>query len=278
MKKILFIISCLAALSACSKNGVNGREPEVSNPPHNIIKASIADYGTERHIWSEGDLFGLYGSRSGENVRYVVEKVSFEKNGEARIYGRGVDGDVYGYFPFREEGYSSVAEGRQPLPSEQRLCASAREQIMANTVMVAKLENEALSFSWLCGILHVHLTAEISGSVRSASLLSDGLPVSGNYSIIGKEPLMENPGYEVTLSGIDKPCGEAAPLDLFFMLPPGNYPALSIRMLSSAETVIKPIDIAVEISSKAEVNCTVTDKETIYDGTDIIIINGEFDD
>ena len=174
-----------------------------------------------------------------------------------------MDGDVFGYFPFREEGYSSVAKGRQPLPSEQGLSASARDQIMGSTVMVAKLENEALTFSWLCGVLHVRLTAEISGTVKAASLLSSGVPVCGDYSIIGKEPLIENPGYELTIPGIDKPCGEAAPLDLYFMLPPGSYPALSIRLLSSSETVMKPVDITVEITSKAEVNCTVTDKETI---------------
>lgn len=277
MKRVFFILSVALLLSACSKNGSNSDAPDVTNPPHNIVKATIADYGTVSHLWSEGDLFGLYGNRSGSNVRYVVEAISYEKSGEARIYGRGVDGDVYGYYPYCEEGYDAVAQGRQPLPALQSHASSAREQMMQNTVLVAKLENEAFSFSWLCGVLHLHLTAEVAGTVSSATLLSADAPICGDYSIIGTEPLISDPGTSVTQEGINSQCSEEKPIDLYFMLPPGTYPALSISLTSEVETVVKPIDLSVSIASKTELSCTVTDKETIYEGTDIIIIDGEFD-
>lgn len=278
MKKFLYIIIGITVALACSKTGTVGNEPEISNPPHNIIKAWIEDFKATSHIWSEGDYFGLYGSRSGENVRYVVEPISFQKSGDTRIYGSGVDGEVYGYYPYREEGYSAVAAGRQPLAAQQTYCTSALEQVLSNTVLVAKLEDERLQFSWLCGVLHVRLSAEVYGNVNSATLISGDNPITGDYSITGETPLLINESTALTVPGIDKPCGAKTPLDLYFMLPPGNYKSLSVSVESLTETIVKPIDISVDITPKTEVNCTVTDKETVYEGTDIIIINGEFDD
>lgn len=277
MKHAFYILALAACLVACSKNGSSGKEPEVLNPPHNIISALIEDNGSS-HRWSEGDFFGLYGSVSGENVRYVVEPVSFEKEGLTRIYGSGVDGDVYGYFPYHEDGYPAVAEGRQPLSPAQVYCLSAREQMIQNTILVAKLEDEILNFSWLCGVLHIHVTAGVSGTVRSASLLSAGIPVCGNYSITGTEPLFDDAGNELTLTGVGLPCEPDSPLDLYFMIPPGVYTSLSLSLTSELETVTKPVDLAVSIDAKAEFSCTVSEKETVYEGTDIIIIDGEFDD
>ena len=277
MKRIFSVLCLAACLASCEKNGRGGAVPEVTNPPHNIIFARIEDNGAS-HIWKERDFFGLYGSSSGENVRYVVEPVSYEKDGLTRIYGSGADGEVYGYFPYSEDGYAVVAAGRQPLFPQQVCYASAAEQMRGNTVLVAKLEDEALNFSWLCGVLHIHVTAGVSGTVRSASLLSAGGPLCGAYSIAGTEPLMDDAGYEVTLVGIGLPCGPDSPLDLYFMIPPGNYSSLSLNLTSDEETVSKPVDLTVSIEAKAAFSCTVSEKETVYEGTDIVIINGEFDD
>lgn len=264
-------------LIACSKNGTAGTEPDVTNPPHNIVSAQIEDNGAS-HIWQEGDFFGLYGSKSGENVRYVVEPVSFEKEGVTRIYGSGVDGEVYGYYPYNEDGYASVASGRQPLFSEQAYYTSAREQMTGNSVLVSKLENEKFTFSWICGVLHIHVTAGVNGTVQSASLLSPDAFLWGEYSVTGEQPVIANGGRELSLLNIGLPCEPDAPLDLYFMLPPGTYSALSLSLTSDEETVTKPVDVVVTITSKAAFNCTVSEKETIYEGTDIVIIDGEFDD
>lgn len=277
MKRVLYIIALAVSLASCSKNSGNGNAPEVNNPPHNIITARIADYGTA-HIWTEGDLFGLYGSISGENVRYVVEPVSYEKDGAARIYGSGADGDVYGYYPYNEEdGCPAAAIGRQPLSTKQDYFSNARNQLLGNSVLVAKLDEETLAFSWLCGILHIHVTAGVDGNVQTASLISDDAPLCGDYSVIGEEPLLSNPAESVTLEGLNNLCGPDAPLDLYFMLPPGVYTSLFLTLASDKESITKPIELTVTISSMSEINCTVSDKETVYDGTDIIIIDGEFD-
>lgn len=277
MKRVFSIIALVISLASCSKNTGNGDAPEVNNPPHNIITARIADYGTA-HIWKEGDLFGLYGSISGENVRYVVEPVSYEKDGLTRIYGSGADGDVFGYYPFDEEGCPSASIGRQPLAATQDYYSNSREQIVRNSVLVARLEDEMLSFSWLCGILHIHVTAGVNGNVQAASLSSDGAPLCGDYSVIGEEPLLSNASGAVTLKGLNLLCGPDTPLDLYFMLPPGVYSSLSLTLTSDEESVTKPVELTVSISSMIEVNCTVSEKETVYEGTDIIIIDGEFDD
>lgn len=277
MKRLVFFVFSVAVLSACSK-GSSDVAPEVSNPPHNILSARIADYGTS-HIWKEGDLFGLYGSISGDNVRYVVEPVSYEKDGNARIYGSGVDGEVYGYYPYDEEdGCPAAALGRQPLAAQQAYWGSAREQVMQSTVLVAKLDNEVLSFSWVCGVLHLHITAGVNGTVRAASLSSGDVPLCGDYSIIGADPLMANASGTLTVTGIGRLCEPETPLDVYFMLPPGVYSSLSLTLTSDEESVTKPVDLTVAITSMAEVNCTVSEKETVYEGTDLIIIDGEFDD
>ena len=277
MKRLFFFVFAVAVLSACTKGGSDSA-PEVSNPPHNILSARIADYGTS-HIWKEGDLFGLYGSISGENVRYVVEPVSYEKDGSTRIYGSGVDGEVYGYYPYDEEdGCPAAALGRQPLATQQAYWGSAREQVLRSTVLVAKLQDEVLSFSWLCGVLHLHITAGVNGTVQSASLGSGDAPLCGDYSIIGGDPLIANASCTLTVTGIGRLCEPETPLDVYFMLPPGVYSSLSLTLTSNEESITKPVELTVSITSMAEVNCTVSEKETVYEGTDIIIIDGEFDD
>ena len=277
MKKLVYFFTVAAALAACSKDRGKGDAPDVSNPPHNIVSALIEDYGTS-HVWSEGDLFGLYGSVSGENVRYVVEPVSFEKDGLTRIYGSGVEGVVVGYYPFDEEGCPAAAAGRQPLSPEQQYCSSAWEQVKDNTVLVARLEDEKLHFSWFCGVLHLHVTAGVNGIVRSASLTSADAPLCGDYSVTGGDPAMANASGMLTVSEIDLPSEPESPLDLYFMLPPGVYSSLSLTLSSNEESITKPVELAVTISSMSETTCIISDKETVYDGTDIIVIEGEFDD
>ena len=277
MKKTLYLISAILMLASCVKPSDNS--PEVSNPPHNIVSAAITGLSTA-HVWSSGDLFGLYGSDSGTNVRYEVDPASFGKEGAARIFGPGAKGEtLFGYYPFTKKGYPAVAFGRQPLPAEQAFQPNAQEQLKANTILVARLdESQSFSFNYLCGVLHIRTAVGVEGDVTEAFLLSEDAPLCGDYSILGVDPLMDNPGYKLFLRGVGQPCSQEKPLDFYFMLPPGTYTTLSINLVTASETVSKPIDASLSIVPRNEVGCTVTEKETTYEGTDIIIIDGSFDD
>ena len=278
MKKSLFLISATFLLVYCTKSS-NDAAPDAVNPPHNIVSASIAGLSTA-HIWSSDDLFGLYGSASGNNVRYEVEPSSFGNDGVVRIFGPGADGEtVFGYYPFTKKGYPAVAAGRQPLAELQSFKSNAQEQLKANTILVAMLnEEQSLVFDYLCGVLHVRAAFGVEGDIMEAFLLSEDAPLYGDYSFLGANPLMEHPGKKLIIQGIGQTCSPEKPLDLYFMLPPGSYSTLSINLVTEGEMVSKPIETTIAVTQKNEVTCVVTEKETIYEGTDIIIIEGSFDD
>ena len=277
MKKILFILIVPALMFSCSKGSGSDSGSSVTNPPANILTVDIEGYGAS-HIWSSDDCFGIYGSKKGDNVRYVVETTSFEQDGQTRIYGTGAEGEVTGYYPYSAEGYPAVAEGRQPLFSAQTFMESAEEQLKAHTVLVAKVQDERLSFTYRCGVLHLHMTTDIAGPVTSAVLTSASKAVCGELEMFSENPAVQNPGSELELSGINRPCSLENPLDVRFMLPPGTYSDLQITLISDAETIMKPVEATLTIEPKSEVRCTISNKETIYEGSDIIIIEGRFDD
>ena len=277
MKKILFIITLPALLFSCSKGSGSDSDLSVTNPPANILTVDIEGYGTS-HIWSSDDCFGIYGSKKGDNVRYVVETTSFEQDGQTRIYGTGADGDVIGYYPYSAEGYPAVAGGRQPLFSTQSFKESAEEQLKAHTILVARAQDDRLSFTYKCGVLHLHMTTDIDGIVTSAVLSSTSKAVYGELEMFPEKPEILNSGNELILSGINHQCSLENPLDVRFMLPPGTYSDLQITLISDKETIMKPVEATLTIEPKSEVRCTISNKETIYEGSDIIIIEGRFDD
>ena len=277
MKKILLIITLSVLALACSKDNGSDDGSSVINPHACILTVEIEGYGAS-HIWSSNDNFGIYGSEGGNNVRYAVETTSFDNDGLTRIYGIGADGDIFGYYPYSVEGYVAVASGRQPLAGTQVFTESAEAQLKVNTVLVAKAQDDRLSFSYRCGVLHLHMTTDILGTVHSATLSSPSKALCGDLSIIGQEPAILNPGQEITLSGIGRNCTMEAPLDIRFMLPSGTYSDLLITLVSDVETIVKPVEATLTIEAKTEVRCTVSNKETVYEGSDIIIIEGKFDD
>lgn len=262
---------------SCSKGSGSDSGYSVTNPPANILTVDIEGYGAS-HIWSSDDCFGIYGSKKGDNVRYVVETTSFEQDGQTRIYGKGADGEVIGYYPYSAEGYTAVAGGRQPLFSIQSFMESAEEQLKAHTILVAKAQDDRLSFTYKCGVLHLHMTIDIDGIVTSAVLSSTSKAVYGELEMFPEKPEILNSGTELILSGINRQCSLANPLDARFMLPPGTYSDLYITLISDTETIMKPVEATLTIEPKSEVSCTISNKETIYEGSDIIIIEGRFDD
>ena len=275
-RTFLTLMLPILALSCTKGSGTDGNS-SVTNPPANILTVDIEGYGSS-HIWSSDDCFGIYGTKSGKNVRYVVETTSFEQDGQTRIYGTGADGDVIGYYPYSAEGYPAVAGGRQPLFSTQSFKESAEEQLKAHTILVAKAQDDRLSFTYKCGVLHLHMTTDIDGIVTSAVLSSTSKAVYGELEMFPEKPEILNSGNELILSGINHQCSLENPLDVRFMLPPGTYSDLQITMISDKETRMKPVEATLTIEPKSEVRCTISNKETIYEGSDIIIIEGRFDD
>lgn len=277
MKRTFLTLMLPILALSCTKGSGRDGNSSVTNPPANILTVDIEGYGAS-HIWSSDDCFGIYGSKKGDNVRYVVETTSFEQDGQTRIYGTGAEGEVTGYYPYSADGYPAVADGRQPLFSTQTFMESAEEQLKAHTVLVAKVQDKRLSFTYRCGVLHLHMTTDITGPVTSAVLTSASKAVCGELEMFSEEPAVQNQGSELRLSGINRQCSLENPLDVRFMLPPGTYSDLQITLISDTETIMKPVEATLTIEPKSEVSCTISNKETTYEGSDIIIIEGSFDD
>lgn len=276
MKKILLLLGISAALISCSKNSGQTDELSVTNPSSCILSVEVEGYGTS-HLWTQNDMFGIYGSEKGTNIRYIVESVNFGSDGQTRIYGVGAEGNIIGYYPYCVSGYEAVASGRQPLPRTQVYTYSPEEQLKSNSVLVAEAQDGKLAFTYECGILHLHMTTDIEGTVSSVSLTSMNA-LCGDLQVIGEEAIIHNPSNEIGMSGIDLPCTQDTPLDLYFMLAPGTYSDLSIALHSDRESVIKPVETTLIIEAKTVAKCTISNKETIYEGSDIIITDGTFDD
>lgn len=277
MKKTLLILCFSALILSCTKGTGSEGSSSVTNPSSCILTVDIEGYGAS-HMWSRDDCFGIYGSKSGNNLRYVVETVSFGQDGTTRIYGTGAEGEVIGYFPYSAEGHQAVAAGRQPLSDTQVFKETAEGQLKANTVLVAKAQDDRLSFTYGCGVLCLHMTTDIEGTVTSAILSSASKAVCGEMNLFTDEQNIENPGSRLTVTEIGKPCTSETPLDVRFMLPPGTYTDLKITLVSDTETVIKPVEATLTVEAKTEIRCTVSNKETVYEGSDIIIIEGTFDE
>lgn len=279
MRKTIYILCmCMSAsLLSCSKVGDSADEAGVNNPASCILHAGIEGYGAS-HLWNADDCFGVYGSESGNNVRYVVETTSFGKDGLTRIYGTGAEGEIIGYYPYTTGGYEAVAFGRQPLPAVQVFRETSEDQLKDNTILVAKAQGDTLLFRYECGILHLHMTTDINGKVSTAVLSADTTAVCGDLSMLGEDPAIENPGTEISICGIGRKCSLETPLDLRFMLPPGRYSDLHVTLISNSESITKPVEATLTIEPKTETKCTISNKETIYNGTDIIIIEGRFDE
>lgn len=277
MRKILFIIIMSILVLSCSKGTDPKDRSSVTNPSSCILSVDIEGYG-DSHIWSRSDCFGIYGSKSGENVRYVVETTSFGNDGQTRIYGTGADGEVIGYYPYDAEGHPAIAQCRQPLADTQTFMETSEGQLKSNSILVAKASDGNLSFKYACGVLRLHMTTDIAGIVYSAELSSQSAALCGDLSMLGEAPLINNPRQKVTIAGIGRACTADTPLDICFMLPPGTYPDLNITLTSDSETIIKPVEATLTVEPKTEVKCTVSNKETVYEGTDIIIIEGKFDE
>ena len=276
MKKIFLLFGISAALISCSKNSGQADELSVTNPSSCILSVEVEGYGTS-HLWTQNDMFGIYGSEKGTNIRYIVESVNFGSDGQTRIYGVGAEGNIIGYYPYRESGYDAVALGRQPLPCTQVFTDSPEKQLKSNSILVAEAQDGKLSFTYECGILHLHMTTDIEGTVSSVSLTSMNA-LCGDLQVIGEEAIIHNPSNEIGISGINLPCTQETPLDLYFMLAPGTYSDLFITLNSDMESVVKPVETTLIIEAKTVAKCTISNKETIYEGSDIIITEGTFDD
>ena len=250
-------MAILIALISCTRNSIPDENIYyVTDEGTGIFTAEVESL-SEPWVWDAvRSKIGVYAGNA-ENVLYIPRKAYDGASGEAQIMGSPVAGKAYAYIPYRSVGIDAVQSGRTPIPAEQTFFESATAQIEGNTVLVAAADEDGkLYFRHHCGALHLKLIISFPETVERL-ILGANEPVCGYLDITGTaEERITLPGYSVTVSSIGKPSTEAAPLDVWVMLPEGDYSGLYLT-ISGATTSLSTV-VADQLS-------VITGEETIVD-------------
>lgn len=266
MKKYLMIPLVLLAAACTEKYTPDYAEPFIAPQGRSVFRTEVTPLsGT--WLWNASlSRVGVYGSNVSNTPFFP--RASFDgKSGEAEIMGRDVLGQAYAYLPYRTAGFDAVAEGCQPLSGEQRFFPDAAGQIEGNEILVAAADEDGrFRFVHRCGALCLRVAINLGENVRTLTL-SAAEPLAG-WLELGEYPAMRNPSYSVSVTGIDAPCSESAPLSVWVMLPEGNYSGLFITVAGQTESISTIVEGSYEILPGRETVAGAKEQKNNYDGSD----------
>ena len=272
MKRLLSIIaiSCIAA--SCSGKLSLPEDPEVVQNGRYEFTAQVASL-SDPIIWTEGKAVGVYGAVSGINAKYVPYNEFYGKSGLVRLYGAAVEGESVAYFPYCEEGYVAVAQGKCPYKTVQQYYPSAAEHYSNNVVLAAKETDGQFDFVHRAGLVRFEVDVDFEGEVKGVSLVSGLGLLSGNFPLDSEDEVTEGSN-TVTVRGMGKSSGK---FDVWFLLPAASYETLQLVVMTDEKNMTKPVNGVVPVVAGEVTNMTVVDEAYEYTGSDFEKIPGIFD-
>ena len=274
IKRLLVLFAVILTAAGCGSLELP-EDPKVPQAKCYEVSAQVSSLSGE-FIWTEGKAIGVYGSLKGSNAKYVPYNEYHGQGGLVRLYGEEVDGNLVAYFPYKEDGYASIAEERCPYQAVQQYCATAAEHYSRNVVLAAKASDGNFNFIHKAGLIRFTVNMEFDGEVKSVRLVSGVNTLCGNFPIdadSGQE--VTAPGNTLTVRGMGKAQGRS--FDVWFALPEGIYEALQLVICTDQTELSKPVNGTVPVRAGEVTNMTVKDESYEYTGSDFEIIGGIFD-
>lgn len=266
MKRLFTAFVALSALLSCTEAYIPLPDPYVPDPGTCVFKAQM-DLLQGEWVWDAvHDKVGVYADNL-TNAPFQPRAAYDGKSGIIELMGEGALGQAHAYFPYSSHGEEAVGEGRQPLPQNQSYQRSALEQIQQNTTFVATADEDGLfHFRCLCGALHIKVNMFFSEPVQRVTL-SSTTPVTGWLDVTGgEEESILHPGYSITITDINLPCTETSPLDVWVMLPEGDYNGLSITAAGATESLSTVLEGTFQLRAGQETSASAREKKNDYDG------------
>ena len=272
MKRLFTIIAITWAAVSCGNKLSLPEDPQVPQSGRYEFSAQVASL-SEALVWTEGKAMGVYGTVKGENTKYVPYNEYHGKSGLVKLYGAEVEGDLMAYFPYNEQGYAAVAEGKCPYRSVQKYYPSAAEHYAGNVVLVAKETDGKFDFVHKAGLIRFEINVDFDGEVKAVQLSSGLNVLCGNFPLDADGEVSEGENV-VTVRGMGKTSGK---FDVWFMLPAGSYETLQVVVMTDQTNMTKPVNGVVPVRAGEVTNMTVVDEAYEYTGSDFEKIPGIFD-
>lgn len=277
MKRLIIIFSAIACVASCTeKYKADYVEPYIAPQGRSVFRAEV-DLLDGTWKWSAASTkVGVYGSNV-SNALFSPRAAFDGASGEVELMGHDVLGPAYAYLPYRSAGYEAIAQGCQPLSDGQRFFPGAVEQIIGNEILVAAADDDGLfRFSHRCGALHLRVAVNLGENARTLTLSSAVEPLAG-WLELNDEPQMKNPLYSITVSGIDAPLSESAPLSVWVMLPEGSYSGLYVTVAGETTSISTAMEGTYEILTGEETVAGVKEEKNNYGGSDFEAEEVEYD-
>lgn len=268
MKRVFTALAALAALLSCTQRYVpKETNYYVDDAGTCLFTAEVEQLSGEEWTWSAAcSKVGVYADDAA-NVVFQPRVAYDGTTGWAQLMGPAVKGQAYAYLPYRKGGSSAAQEGCLELPLEQSYCTDAVSQIEMNTpVLVAAAdENGHFDFRYLCGALHIKVKIEFLEKVERLTLTANE-PVGGYMHVVSRSFIQES--YSVSVVGIDLPCTESNPLDVWVMLPEGTFTGLYVTVAGATESISTVLEGEVCIKAGDETEAVAQEKKNDYHGSD----------
>lgn len=279
MKKILIAAMMILPVVSCTKKLVVPADPSNIDEGRTEVTASVQDYIGQRFVWTASTRIGIYDSEGHSNQRYTLKNEYLEKSGEVSLYGSTIGGTMVAYMPYTEKGYPCVAEFRQPVLAEQKAGASELSHLVLNTVLVARGDEQGrFQFSYEVnnvGLIHFTVMASVDGLVDKVVIHCPDAPLAGNVSLLEDAvPRVTEGSQYLTLTDVDRPCTDEAPLEVWAQVPSGVMSHLTITLESEGNittavhegSITVPSGGAVSVVAERVANQAGNDDLTIIDG------------
>lgn len=269
MKRLIISLAAISALISCTQEYRPQPDPYVAAQGTCVFKAQI-ELLQGSWVWNSAtDKVGIYADNL-TNASFLPRVAYNGKEGVVELMGEGALGQAYAYFPYSPDGDEAAKLGRQPLSGLQTYQTGNVEQIHRNTTLVTAADEDGLlRFRYLCGTLHLQVKMQFAENIQSITL-SSAVPVTGWLDVTGvEEETMLNPGYTITVTGINRPCTEASPLDVWVMLPEGTYNSFSFTAAGATESLSTIIEGPFQINAGEETSTVAQEKKVDYDGSNL---------
>lgn len=178
----LALAGCLLALSCVHTIPDKGLDIDLSGKTLFVADLESVEMMESAPAWEEGDQIGVFGSESGENACFVLEKSGVGSNA-ATFYGPMVKGDVIAYHPYdKGMGIDNGQVAFWLAPQQSFMSGGeARDQFReyCHTSFASEEEDGTLHFQYPLGILSVQICFEPGINVKR-------MKVSSKTGISGK--------------------------------------------------------------------------------------------
>lgn len=280
-KTIIAVIILTAFATACTKKVSMPSDPEVGVNGITTVTASVADYEGQTFVWSPDVRIGIYDSNGHSNERYTILSDYSGQTGDVELYGTGINGRLIAYLPYHPKGYACVGMGRQPVLATQTYGNSAAAHFKRNAVLVARADDDGrFAFSYdsgQTGLMHFVLRLNVDVNVQEVIIHSPTSPLAGNVALEPDvEPVVTGGSHSVTVTSINKPCSETSPLEIWAIVPIGEYSHLTIAVRTNLGVISSPVEGTLIVTSGSRRDIDAEGRTPSGDNEDFTIVIGDY--